>query len=306
MPTTYSDQFYLMDPYAPPPAGTALTVNFLDYVDADDNGVLTPAGADSINGQDITGVYNGDTVTVNIGGTDTIITGVTFYTAGGGRYFTPTDGTNLSNATFVESTWVNSPNSVGIPSLGPPCFTAGTMIRTDRGEQAVEDLAVGDMVETLDHGFQRLRWVGCSQTDASGEHAPVVFKPGAIDNENELRVSPQHRVLVQGWMAELYFGRDEVLVPAKHLVNGTSVRQEPVDNVGYYHLLFDRHEIIWSNGVLSESFFPGDQILLTDRAVRAELLALFPELERADRSVFRETARETLKMREAKVFRLAS
>ncbi len=306
MPTTYSDQFYLIDPYLPPPAGTALTVNFLNYTDANDDNVLTTAGTDSINGQDITGLYNGDTVTVNIGGTVTTITGVTFYTAGGGRYFTPTDGTNLANATFVSSTWVNSPNSVTIPSLGPPCFTAGTVIRTDRGDRAVEDLAVGDLVETLDHGFQPLRWVGCSRTGARGDHAPVVFSPGSIGNDSELRVSPQHRILVQGWQAELYFGRGEVLVPAKHLVNGISITQEPADSIGYYHLLFDRHEIVWSNGVLSESFFPGDHILLTDRAVRAELLALFPELEQADRSIFRQTARETLKLREAGVLRQAS
>ncbi len=306
MPTTYSDQFYLIDPYAPPPAGTALTVSYLDYTDANDDGWLTTFGADSINGQDITGIYNGDTVTVSINGTNVTITGVTFYTAGGGRYFTPTDGTNLSNATFVSSTWVNWPNFVTITNLGPPCFVAGTMIMTDRGERPVEDLRPGDLVETLDHGLQPLRWVGRSPTDASGRYAPVLFRAGAIGNSRELRVSPQHRMLLRGWRAELYFGEPEVLVPARHLVDGRQVLRAPAKRVDYHHILFDRHEIVISDGAPSESFFPGDYILLTDRQTQAELLALFPELAQRRREVFARTARLTLKRREAAVLRPAA
>ena len=44
----------------------------------------------------------------------------------------------------------------------PPCFTPGTLILTDRGYVAVEDLRVGDAVRTRDAGVQRLagwaRW----------------------------------------------------------------------------------------------------------------------------------------------------
>ncbi len=306
MPTTYQDQFFLIDPGNPPAAGTALSVNFLNVTDQDNNGWLTAWFGDSINGSAITAVWDGDTITVNMNGTVQTITGVTFYTASGQSYFTPTDGTNLSSATFVSSTFVTSASWVNLGNLGPPCFVAGTLIETDRGEVAIEDLAVGDMVRTADHGFQPVRWIGRSLSDARGDHAPVVFAPGAIGNGRELRLSPQHRVLVQGWQAELYYGCDEVLVPAKHLIDGKRVVQERADTVLYLHLLFDRHEIVFSEGVASESFFPGDQIMLQDRAVRAELLALFPELASPESTALGRTARATVKRREAAVLRLAA
>jgi len=306
MPTTYPDQFFVIDPYYGLTPGTAMTVNFYDMVDQNNNGWISPTGGDTVNGLDITRAWVGDTVTVNMNGSVVTVTGVTFYTAGGPAVFTPTDGTVLSNATFVSSSGVTSSTQVQVGNLGPPCFTAGTMILTDRGERAIEDLQVGDMVQTMDHGLQPVRWIGRSPTDGRADHAPVLFQAGAIGNEIELRVSPQHRVLVQGWQAELYFGCDEVLVPAKHLVNGKDVVRAPVAEVDYFHLMFDRHEVICSNGVMSESFFPGDQAMLQNPAVRAELLALFPELGDVAGSPFRQTARATLKRREAQVLALVA
>ncbi len=306
MPTTYTDHFYLMDPYSPPPAGTALTATTLNYVDQNDDSILSPPSGDTINGEDITRVWRGDTVTVSIGGVNHTYVGVTFYTATGARYFTPTDGTNLQNATFVSSTFVNTSTQVPIGDLAPPCFTAGTMIMTDQGERPVESLKPGDLVETLDHGLQPVRWIGCSLTDATAKHAPVVIRANALGNDRELRVSPQHRILIEGWQAELHFGQRQVLVPAKHLINGKTIFQEPAGKVDYYHLMFDHHEIIWSDGLLSESFFPGDHILMQDRAVLAELLALFPELRTGKDSRFEQTARTTLKNREAAVISMAA
>lgn len=298
MPTTYSDQFYAMDPGVPPPAGTALTVQVFNFVDNNDNGFIE-AGTDTVNGSAVVNVWVDDTITVTVGGSPVTITGTTFYTADGGRYFTPNDGSVLVDSVFQSSTFVNTSTQMPVSDFGPPCFTRGTKISTLSGEVPVEDLTVGDMVETLDHGLQPIRWIGCSQTNARGDHAPVVFKPGAIGNEVELKVSPQHRILVHGWQAELYFGEAEVLIPAKHLLNGLDIVQEPANKVEYFHILFDRHEVVTANGVLSESFFPGDQILLQDRAIRAELLALFPELE--NRLDFEKTARATVKCREAQV-----
>ena len=305
MPTTYYDQFFIIDPFAPPPAGTLLTKQFYQIVDANDDNYLQGTGADSIDGVDIRRVYNGDTITVNMNGSVITITGVTFYLADGREVFTPSDGTLLDNATFISSTWVSQNTGMFVSQLGPPCFAAGTLIETARGAVPIEHLAEGDMVRTADHGLQPVRWIGRSATDGRGDHAPVVFAPGSIGNERTLRVSPQHRILVRGWQAELYYGCAEVLVPAKHLVDGRRVIRERMDEVLYLHLLFDRHEIVFSEGAPSESFFPGDQILLQDRAVRAELLALFPELADWRNSAFARTARPTLKRREAGLLRAA-
>lgn len=301
MPTSFLDQFFIIDPYSPPPAGTAM--NFVKYTltDQNDDGDIDRFDGDSVNGQDVTSSWPGDTVTINVPGVGAVTyIGTTFYLADGTQVFTPTDGQVLQNGTLVSATGVTTQGPLNTGTdLGPPCFTKGTMIRTTRGEVPVEELLVGDMVETLDHGLQPIRWIGCSPTDASGDHAPVVFKPGAIGNTVELSVSPQHRILVQGWQAELYFGEVEVLVPAKHLLNGLDVVQQPAIKVEYFHILFDRHEVVTSNGVFSESFFPGDQILMQDREIQAELFELFPGL--VNGSVLGYTARSTVKRREARV-----
>jgi len=300
LPTTYSDQFYLIDPYSPPPPGTALNFVNLNLTDQNDDGDFDRFNNDSIDGTDITASWPGDTVTVNVPGVGNITyTGVTFYLADGRRVFTPNDGQVLQNGTFVSSTWVSSQGPLLASQLGPPCFVAGTLIRTTNGDRRVEDLAPGDLVETLDHGPQPIRWIGRASVSGKGEHAPVLFRAGVIGNLNDLRVSPQHRIVIRSWQTELYYARSEVLVPAKHLINGDTIRREPVSKVDYYHLMFERHEVIWSEGALSESFYPGDQILLKDRSVMAELLTLFPELADRNAAPCRQTARLTLKRKEA-------
>jgi len=300
LPTTYNDQFFLIDPAAPPPAGTQLNFVHLNLTDQNDDGDFDRFNNDSVDGTDITASWPGDTVTINVPGVGNVTyTGVTFYLADGRRVFTPNDGQVLQNGTLVSTTWVNTQGPLLVNQLGPPCFAAGTLIRTARGDRRVEELVKGDLVETLDHGLQAIRWIGKAAISGLGEHAPVRFRAGAIGNRRDLRVSPQHRMVIQGWQAELYYGRSEVLVPAKHLINGDTIRQEPVQEVEYFHLMFDRHEIIWSEGVLSESFYPGDQILLKDRSVMAELFALFPDLADRDAAPCRQTARLTLKRKEA-------
>ncbi|MEE9427627.1 MAG: Hint domain-containing protein [Paracoccaceae bacterium] len=303
MPTTFTDQFFDIDPFNPPPVGTALNFSSYDLIDQNDDGDVDRFDNDSVNGQDVTSSWPGDVLTVNVPGVGNITyVGTTFYLADGTRVFTPTDGQVLQNGTYVSSTGVTTQGPLDTGTdLGPTCFTAGTLIRTVDGDCAIEDLKVGDQVETVDNGPQEIRWIGRSPTCATGRFAPVVFKPGAIGNEKTLRVSPQHRMLVQGWRAELFFGGSEVLVPAKHLIDGDFVVQEPAKTVMYYHILFDQHEIVTSNGVLSESFFPGDHILLNDVSVRAELLELFPDLANRVQSGLFKTARPTLKKKDASV-----
>ena len=106
-----------------------------------------------------------------------------------------------------------------------------------------------------------------------------------IGNLRAFRVSPQHRLLLNDWRAQVYFGEDEVLIPAKAMVNGSTIRQVlPASGVTYIHLLFDRHEIIVSEGALSESFHPGEfGLQALDEAQRSEVESLFPGPELARR-----------------------
>ena len=274
MPTTYTDQFFLIDPGNPPAAGTALSKQFLDLIDQNDNGTITgaqPGPDDSLDGSDITAVWPGDTITVTMNGATTTITGTTFYLADGRSLFTPTDGTNLDNAVFQSSTFVTGTGPLPVGNLGPPCFAAGTMIETDSGECAVEDLQIGDLVLTMDGGLQPVLWIGASTVAGTGDHAPIHFAPGAIGNSRALRVSPQHRILLSGWETEVVCGQAEVLAAAKHLVNGTTIAPRPQARITYYHLLLPCHHLIWSDGCWTESFFPGDAILSGNRALQIDM-----------------------------------
>ncbi|MBE9476583.1 MAG: Hint domain-containing protein [Proteobacteria bacterium] len=181
------------------------------------------------------------------------------------------------------------------------CFTRGTWIATDAGEKKIEDLAVGDMVVTKDNGLQELRWIGSRKVPAAGKLAPVMIKAGAMANNHDLLVSPQHRMVVEGWKPELLFGEREVLAAAKHLINNDTIYVQTGGDVEYFHMLFDTHQIVFANGAASESFHPGEvgMSALADDA-RDEIYTLFPEL-RSDITAYGPSARTSLKGHEAKV-----
>lgn len=182
------------------------------------------------------------------------------------------------------------------------CFAKSTLIETDKGQVPVESLQCGDLVVTLDNELQKIRWIGHRTIAAENAMAPIVFAKNAIGNRRDLRVSPQHRILMTGWRAELLFGTEEILVAAKHLVNGDTIYREPTPKITYFHLLFDQHEIIFAEGCAAESFHPGETALSNvDQATKREILTLFPELM-CGPSNYGKTARLCLTASEASVF----
>lgn len=170
----------------------------------------------------------------------------------------------------------------------PICFTSDTRILTPNGEVPVKQLAVGDVVLTMDHGPQPIRWIGnrrllASDLQTNPKSRPVRIGAGALGNglpEADLIVSPQHRVLVNSVIVHRMFDVREVLVPAIKLVGLDGVEiVEGAQVVEYWHFLFDAHQIIWSNGAPTESLFTGPEALKTvSPAALAEIMALFPRL----------------------------
>ncbi|MEM7438406.1 MAG: Hint domain-containing protein [Pseudomonadota bacterium] len=160
------------------------------------------------------------------------------------------------------------------------CFVEGTKIKTDRGPVRVEDLEAGDMIWTLDNGFRPVLTVLGQTVAGNGPLAPVEFAPGAAGNDAQLLVSPNHRMLIDDWRAQVLYGLPSVLCAAKHLVNGTTIRTRKQASVTYFHLVFDSHQIIRANGALSESYdlnhSAGPD---ADPAVETELRAIFPDYE---------------------------
>lgn len=189
-----------------------------------------------------------------------------------------------------------------------PCFTTETLIRTARGDLRAADLQVGDNVLTRDAGYQPIRWIGLramsgAELARQPKLRPVRIKAGALalnQPARDLLVSPQHRMLVSGGAVEMWFGEDEVLVPAIQMTCLDGVDQQGADPVTYVHFMFDAHQLVLGDGAWSESFQPGDQSLAgMDQAQRDELFALFPDL--AHKSHSYGAVRPTLTGRETRV-----
>lgn len=300
MPTPYTDQFFTFDPANPPAVGTPVSFSIVDFIDQDDDDDIGSAGGDSVNGSDVTASWPGDTVTINVPGVGNVsYTGITFYTADGGFYFTPTDGQVLQNGTFAGSSFVNSQAPLDVSDLGPPCFVAGTRIQTSDGSHRVEEIEAGDWVRTMDRGLQQVRWSGQRTVRAEGAFAPICVSKGSLGNSRQLLVSPQHRMLLSGWKAELYFGAPKILVAAKHLVDHDRIFVLTQPTVTYVHLLFDHHEIVFAEDAPTESLDPSGNLASEDPFLREELQYLFPELVLSARGT--RTARRIARRYEASV-----
>jgi Hint domain-containing protein len=199
-------------------------------------------------------------------------------------------------------------SGAGVLGLNITCFATGVLIETTSGPKPVERLAPGDVLPCGPGGNQTIRWLANRHVSAQElvqhpEFRPIRIRRGALgDNipNADLLVSPQHRILLRDWRAELLFGEAEVLVPAIHLVNDRDILPDyTCKEVTYYHFMFDSHQTVVSNGLESESFYPGAQAVEgVGRAARAELFQLFPELE-TDPATYGETCCPALKAHEA-------
>ena len=159
------------------------------------------------------------------------------------------------------------------------CFAKGTLIRAKNSVTPIENITIGQQIWTLENGYQPVRWIGHTTVIAQGSKAPVVFAPGSLGNEKELIVSQEHRMHLKSGVSEFLFGNQECLIAAKHLCGLPGIKLREGGNVEYFHLMFDRHEIISGNGVLSESFFLSESsVSAIDNNQKAELLSLFSDL----------------------------
>lgn len=170
----------------------------------------------------------------------------------------------------------------------PLCFTAGTIVSTSRGAIAIEELQVGDLVQTLDHGFQPVRWIDSmtltpDRARATPSLFPIKISRGTLGSnipDRDIIVSPQHRILISSKIAERMFGDTSMLVPAKDLIDLKGVEPLKIENpVEYIHILFDSHEIIETSGLLSEALYLGDMSARAlSHAARQEIMDLFPDI----------------------------
>jgi hypothetical protein len=165
------------------------------------------------------------------------------------------DGTRVafqSNANNLVADDTNG--STDVFEADVACYVTGTRIRSDVGEVAVEDLRVGDCVLTAAGAYRPIRWIGSRamaprRHPRPGQAQPVRIRAGALGENKPARdlcVSPGHALCLD------MLG--EVLVPAVTLVNGSTIVQEDVAHVTYWHVELDGHDILLAEGLPAESY----------------------------------------------------
>ena len=197
------------------------------------------------NGDTITGFATGDSITLNG------VTGLTTSYSGGVLTLTSgatTDTINFGNPGGTVTVTAASGNTT---LTVVPCFVTGTRIATPRGEKPVEDIRPGDEVLTVLGEVLPVVWVGHRVVDCDAHPEPERVWPIRIQAHafargaphRDLLLSPDHAILAQS-----------VLIPAKQLVNGTTIRQIVQPTVTYHHVELTRHAVILSEGLPTESF----------------------------------------------------
>lgn len=272
------------------------------FNDADDNGsidtdnfptsdtVTTVAGTVKLDSLVVAEM----TVTYSDGSTVAHVNVVMFQTDDGDLFLANSNfaGTDISGtgSQTIQSINVTSVDD-GFAGLwhnafqGFACYLSGTMISTPDGARRIDELQVGDQVLTGDNGAQPLRWVGRSDVVSAAAMTPVRIRKGAMGHgrpTRDLLVSQQHRMMVSSPIIERMFGITEAFVAAKNLLPlaGWELANDLVI-ARYYHLMCDQHEVVFANGVPSETFLPGPQALdMVGPDACKELEALFPDIKR--------------------------
>lgn len=139
-------------------------------------------------------------------------------------------------------------------SVSPICFASGAMIRTSHGDRPVETLAVGDTVVTASGTVRPIRWIGRRALDCAGHPAPATVRPiriragafGCGRPYRDLFLSPHHAVAVTCV--------EDVLIPIGLLVNGSTIAQIETDEIVYWHVELDSHDVLLANGLAAESY----------------------------------------------------
>ncbi len=185
-----------------------------------------------------------------------------------------------ANVDYTLLTVEPAPTDLQLADLLCLSFARGTMISLPGGSQrAIEALMPGQQVLTRDHGRQPVRWIGHARLRAVGAFAPVVIAAGTLGNSGDLILSQHHRVFLYQRNRLPGLSTSELLVQARHFVDGERAYLREGGYVDYFSLVFDRHEIIYAEGVPSESLMVNDATVnRLPPELAAEVKAQFPGL----------------------------
>ncbi len=243
--------------------------------------LTNPINGDQTTGYVITGIsgeFNGETITGEYGSEGAIGYSVTtaaydntYFTSDDQGVYGSVDGIDTFGIAFQSDDdlyMISAASGSGLQyedenlnfgiitvnSVTPACYLAGTRILTARGEIAVEELRLDDVVPTFTGtgSAQSIRWIGRTRFDAGRHPAPekvwpVRIRAGALGEglpSRDLLVSPDHAIMLEGR-----------LIPARCLLNGSNIVQDRTVGRGtYFHVELDRHDVILAEGLPAETY----------------------------------------------------
>jgi hypothetical protein len=147
------------------------------------------------------------------------------------------------------------------------CYAKGTLISTINGEMPIEQLRVGDLVRVIVRlptdlgaivetpckpiqwiGYRHIRFADLDQHSSSWSY-PVLLKASSLGPNRphtDLMVSPFHGFFINGMKNDMTW--------AITLMNqSTIISVQDLEEITYFHIGFDEHEMLIANGVPAES-----------------------------------------------------
>jgi Hint domain len=218
-------------------------------------------------GEAIDGLAFGDTIVLE----GFVETGYTFVAGTGLVLSGNTDPTLAIEGDFSTINFKVTTNDIDT-RISLACYVAGTRIATTRGKVPIEGLVEGDLVLNSDGEAVPVRWIGHRHIDCRRHPRPETVWPVRVSAgafaagcpERDLWLSPDHAVFV-----------DDVMIPIKVLINGTTVARVPVDTVTYYHVELPQHDAILAEGLAAESYLDaGDRAQFVNGG---EVIRLLPD-----------------------------
>ncbi len=169
-------------------------------------------------------------------------------------------------------------------------FARGTLIETETGPVAIEDMLPGDRVITGDGTPEEVIWKG-NVTIVPGLRQQVQKRDmrltritadsfGMARPMASVVCGPSARLLHTPDQIQSMAGGNQVLSSVRSFVDGVSIIETaPPTPVELYHICLPRHATVKAGGLEFESYHPGTQsIRMISHAMRTLFLNLFPHV----------------------------
>ncbi|MDP5335949.1 MAG: Hint domain-containing protein [Paracoccaceae bacterium] len=164
--------------------------------------------------------------------------------------------------------------STRIEPVGPmPTLDARVPLCTPYGYRPLGQIKRGDVMRLADGSTQPVLHVLRRTVPARGLLRPVRLRAPYFGLQQDIVVAPEQRLVIGGSDVEYLFDQEFVLVPARHLVNGTAAHFCVTGPTATYgQVLLPGHEAILAAGTPVESLFIG-RIRRNPARLAASLLA---------------------------------